>query len=83
MGDLAAGNQWKQMGNGLHKSGDFQRAAMCYGNALLDLPRDAPEFAACLKNRSACLLKLKQYEIAMGDCTRGRLHITKITNIFK
>ena len=72
MGDIDEGKRWKDAGDALYKTGDFHRAACCYDNALLVLTPNAPEMAACFKNRAACHLKLKQFRNVIDDCTRGQ-----------
>lgn len=61
----------KEKGNTLFKNGLYEEAVSAYTEALniTDVPTE--EKIACLKNRSACYLKTKQYLFAVSDATEG------------
>ncbi|XP_014775242.2 protein unc-45 homolog B isoform X1 [Octopus bimaculoides] len=61
----------KEKGNTLFKNGLYEEAVNAYTEALniRDVPTE--EKIACLKNRSACYLKTKQYLFAVSDATEA------------
>ncbi len=65
----------KSKGDDFFKSGDYKGAINAYSAALeLD-----PALHAAVANRSACHLKLRDYESCIDDCTFG-LHILPVAN---
>lgn len=61
----------KAAGNEHFKKENYHEAVKCYTNALSQSPQDHECKAVFLKNRAACYLKLKQYSLALNDCTQA------------
>lgn len=60
----------KEEGNALFKAGDLPSAVCCYTKAL-NLSDSQSESAVLYRNRSACYLKLEEYNKAEADATKG------------
>lgn len=63
----------KEEGNTLFKAGDVQGAVCCYTKAL-KLSDSQAESAVLYRNRSACYLKLEEYNKAEADASKGGVH---------
>ncbi|XP_061678041.1 protein unc-45 homolog A isoform X2 [Syngnathoides biaculeatus] len=60
----------REEGNGLFKAGDIQGAVCCYTRAL-KLSDNIQESAVLYRNRSACYLKLAEYNKAETDASKS------------
>lgn len=62
-------NTFKEKGNNFFKEEDYEEAITCYTKALKfsDRSKNDKECAVYLKNRSACKLKMEDYEGALAD----------------
>ncbi|CAI9720408.1 protein unc-45 homolog B-like [Octopus vulgaris] len=69
--EISEATALKEKGNTLFKNGQYEEAVSAYTEALniSDVPTE--EKIACLKNRSACYLKTKQYLFAVSDATEA------------
>lgn len=63
----------RENGNSLFKAGDMQGAICCYTKAL-KLSDNREEKAVLYRNRSACYLKLEEYNKAETDASKGGTH---------
>ncbi|GAB1600206.1 protein unc-45 homolog B-like [Argonauta hians] len=61
----------KEKGNTLFKNNQYEEAISVYTDALDQKDVPVEEKIACLKNRSACYLKTKQYLFAVADATEA------------
>lgn len=64
---------YKEEGNKAYKAGNFAEAITAYTKAIEITPKKTNEKAVFLKNRSACHLKLENYEKAASDASAGKL----------
>lgn len=62
----------KEKGNSLFKAGDMEGAVCCYTKAL-KLSASKADSAVLYRNRSACHLKLEEYNKAECDASKGRI----------
>ncbi|XP_071854047.1 protein unc-45 homolog B-like isoform X2 [Apostichopus japonicus] len=60
---------YKEEGNKAYKAGNFAEAITAYTKAIEITPKKTNEKAVFLKNRSACHLKLENYEKAANDAS--------------
>lgn len=67
--DLERARAAKVAGNDLFRRGEFNDAIQRYTEALATCPQGHSEVSVYLKNRSACWLKLENYEKALADAT--------------
>ena len=71
-----SGNEWltfKQDGNEKFKSNDYKEAVESYSKALA-LCSETDDQCVLYKNRSACYLKLEQYQQACDDADKVLKH---------
>ncbi|XP_033646594.1 protein unc-45 homolog B-like [Asterias rubens] len=66
---LAEARKWKEEGNAGYKLEKFEDALSSYTKAIKSCPSGHPERAVYYKNRSACYLKLLNYEKAAQDAS--------------
>ena len=64
----------KETGNCLYREQDFSSARDSYSSALELCPRElSTERAFLFSNRSLCLLKLEEHQLALADCSQALL----------
>ena len=64
----------KETGNSFYRGQDYSSARDSYSSALELCPRElSVERAVLFSNRSLCLLKLEEHQLALSDCTEALL----------